>query len=178
MKTYKFEIRKIQKIKTFLIIKNFIFLEKYFEGAYNQQKRIKYARSKIESFIKIKDNDWQAEQTQLFLDIHFYLICWDKIKILMDRIDFLINDIKFKGIIKKYSSCLEKFRKFRNHLEHIGERIEGEIWKKPLSYSWDLGNIGGDYYSFAGEKIDISEKNIKILDNLYEDLNRWLDSFN
>lgn len=62
----------------------------------------------------------------LFADVHFLLICLDKIdrlsKMLADRLGAKIDRIR-----QDYSRSLKNYNDFRNHLEHIDDRIKNGV---------------------------------------------------
>lgn len=175
MREYHFDFRKLSKLENHFITVSFIFLEKYFFGCYNQQIRMEKNKLNIREYPKKNNNNWQMELKNLFLNIHFYLICWANIKKILRKLEKTIKDKNFKKIIAKYNPDLNKFIEFRTYLEHLIENLENEKKKKLLENLRDVGNLNGDFFTFGGKKLYIGGKNLELLDNLYNDLNRWLE---
>ena len=175
MKRYDFDLMKLSKIGNQFITISFIFLKKYLFGCYNQQIRIEEEKLKIRICAKENNKDWQIELEKLFLDIHFYLICWANIKKILRELSKVIKDEDFQIILSKYSFHLNEFIEFRTYLEHFAKDLKNEKNKKLLKNPSDLGNLEGDFYTFGGKKLYIGEKNLDILNNLHSDLNKWLE---
>ena len=176
MNKYNFDSMKLLKIKNPFITISFIFLEKYFLGCYNQHRRIDEDKLKIKEYSKENNPDWQTELKKLFLDIHFYLICWANIKKILRKLERTIKDKDFKKIHGEYNGHLDTFIEFRTYLEHLVENLENEKKKKLLKKPGDLGNLEGDFFTFGGKKLYIGKKNLEILNSLYSDLNKWLEN--
>lgn len=175
MKRYDFDFIKLSKLKNRFIIISFIFLEKYFFGCYNQQVRIEKNKLNIRECSKRNNDDWQIELKNLFLEIHFYLICWANVKKILRKLEKTIKDKNFEKIVVRYNQNLNKFIEFRTYLEHLLENLENEKRKKLLKNPADVGNLNGDFFTFGGKKLYIGRGNLELLDNLYKDLNRWLE---
>jgi len=178
MREYNFDFIRLFKLRNHLILVSFILLEKYFFGCYNQQVKIEKNKLNIRSYQKRNNNDWQIELKNLFLNIHFYLICWANIMKILRKLENTIKDKNFKKIIAKYNPKLKKFIEFRTYLEHFIENLENEKKKRLLKNPADMGNLNGDFFTFGGKKLYIGEENLELLDNFYDDLNRWLGEIN
>jgi hypothetical protein len=102
--------------------------------------------------------------TAIFTDVHMLLIalqqlndlleCIIKKKLLPDVIDFEQLQIKYKNWLK---TCTD----FRNHLEHISERVVRGVS--------DLGNIINDSFSFDGETISIGPDQERMVEQFAND---------
>jgi len=97
----------------------------------------------------------------LFLDIHFYFVCYDKAQNLLKHFAQIDGDPKLDNLWQTFESKFRPFNDARNHLEHIETRIK----KKYLS---DLGNLYKDTFTFGGERFDISASGLKMLTDAYE----------
>jgi hypothetical protein len=97
----------------------------------------------------------------LFLDIHFYFICCDKVH---KWINYLAKrDGKIKEMWKEREPKIRHLAGARHLLEHL----EGLVNKK---YLWDFGNLQNDCFTFGGEKFDISEAGLKIVTDTYKQI--------
>jgi len=133
-------------------------LEKYVNGTMIQWNRIQ------EDEIALPGPGPGVDQTlmqTLFLDIHFYFICYEKAQNLLERLAGTDGDPKLYNLWKIHKPKFKPFNDARNHLEHIDERMK----KKYLS---DFGNIKNGTFSFGGECFDISASGLKILTDAYE----------
>lgn len=92
---------------------------------------------------------WGDHQRTLFTDIHFLLESlgmFDAIFIMFEKT--LPSEPEFPQIRTKYKSALKDYNTFRNHIEHIYQRVEEGVQ--------DLGNIRGDRFTFNGRELDLS----------------------
>ena len=99
-------------------------------------------------------------RTALFSDIHHYFICWGEVSKLYDVLAKV--QPTFKALPKTYANHLSEHRSFRNHLEHIDQRVERGIS--------DLGNLSNDKFSFDGKQIDIGQADLQKLMQFYMEL--------
>jgi len=97
----------------------------------------------------------------LFLDIHFYFICYDKAQNLLECFVKADGDPKLHILWQRLRPKVKPFNDARNILEHIETRIK----RKYLS---DFGNLVNDTFTFGGKRFDISKSGLKILTNAYE----------
>jgi len=175
MKKYNFDLINLSNIKDPFIRISFIFLEKYFFGCANQHERIKKEKAKMEGYAKKYNSNWQIELRKLFLDIHFYLICWANIKKILRKLGKIIKDENFQEVLIKYNSRLNEYIEFRTYLEHLIEGLRNKKKRRLLKNPSDIGNLNGDFFTFGGKKLYVGEKNLEILNSLYNDLNGWLE---
>lgn len=135
-------------------------LENYVNGAIIQWNRIQADKKTLPGPPPGVD---QTLVLILFLDIHFYFICGDKVQNLLEYLAKANIDPKLKDLWNRYKPRLEPFNRARNHLEHIETRTSPE-------YERDFGNLKGDIYTFGGERFDISASSLKILTDAYEEV--------
>jgi len=133
-------------------------LEKYVNGTILQWNRIQADKRALPG--PGTGIDRTLMQT-LFLDIHFYFICYDKVQNLIAHLAEIDGDSELNNLWQILKPKFKPFNDARNHLEHIETRME----KK---YLHDLGNLKNDTFSFGGECFDISASGLKILTNAYE----------
>lgn len=133
-------------------------LERYVNGATIQWNRIQADK------IALPGPGPGVDQTlmlTLFLDIHFYFVCYDKAQNLLKHFVKTDGDPKLDNLWQTLKSKFKPFNDARNHLEHIETRIK----RKYLS---DFGNLYKDTFTFGGERFDISASGLKILTDAYE----------
>jgi hypothetical protein len=76
-------------------------------------------------------------------------------------------------IYKKYLKKLNQFDVFRDHLEHISERLGGKNKKnEPMKDPKDFGNLNGKVYTFGGDNFDLEEA-YTLVRNLISDIKSW-----
>ncbi|MBU2577537.1 hypothetical protein KKA69_01765 [Patescibacteria group bacterium] len=138
-------------------------LEKYVNGATIQGDRIQADRKELDrdALQGVNPGVDRKLMLTLFLDIHFYFICCDKVQNLLESFVELDGDPKLKKLWRTMKPKLKIFNDARNILEHI----EKEIRKENLS---DLGNLQKDAFTFGGKSYDISESRLKSLTDAYE----------
>jgi len=98
--------------------------------------------------------------TTIFSDIHYYLICWAEV----DKLYHTLRKVQpiFKEVSKNYLEDLAEHRKYRNHLEHVDDRIERGVS--------DLGNLSKGKFTFDGKQLDISDSDLQKLKRFYGEL--------
>lgn len=98
----------------------------------------------------------KKSRTMLFSDLHHYFICWGEV----NRLYIYLNKIQpLFTLPQKYLNELKIHCDFRNHLEHLEERIERGVT--------DLGNMFDDEFSFNNVTIDVSVTDLMKLKELY-----------
>ena len=113
---------------------------------------------------------WMSEDYQrrrmesmvaLFADIHFLLICLDKLDLLVKMLARLLPMAEeIAGVRKKYAVILREYSTFRNHLEHIDERVERGIS--------DLGNLNNGSFTFDGRLFDVGPSREREVEEIFE----------
>ena len=98
--------------------------------------------------------------TTMFSDIHHYLICWAEVS----KLYYRLREVQaiFGAVPANHVRDLAEHRDYRNHLEHIDERIERGIS--------DLGNLSGNKFTFDGKQLDIGNSDLQKLMLFYEEL--------
>jgi hypothetical protein len=87
-------------------------------------------------------------QTALFADVHFLLICLDKVdKLLRTLQKTLPENHALSEVVRRHSKSLEDYSDFRNHLEHIDDRLRKGVT--------DLGNMGNYLFTFDDKTFDV-----------------------
>ncbi|WP_410509751.1 hypothetical protein RSJ42_05905 [Methanosarcina hadiensis] len=119
---------------------------------------------KLEEYNKEKHDKFKSygvNNLTLFLDIHFYLICFDKVQNLIEKLAYKENNENLSILC---ASLLPKFKPYndmRNNLEHIEDRT------KP-KYTTDFGNLNNGKFTFGGKELDISQDSLSFICNSYE----------
>lgn len=152
-------------------------INKYLVGARTQIRRIKRSVEKIDQshsdMMKpgLSPTSWQAALEQAFLDIHYYFVCWDAAR---KMIEFLKTHSGFKAVgevYKHHRRVLERYGDARDHLEHYDERLCGRKKKENLAVPSDMGNLHGYVYTLGGERYDAGPDSLKKLERIVSDLN-------
>lgn len=133
------------------------FLEKYVNGATIQWNRIQETRRALPGPGPGVDGTLMQA---LFLDIHFYFVCYDKAQNLLEHFAALDGDLELNNLWQTIGPQFRPFNDARNHLEHIEERIARGVS--------DLGNLEKETYTFDGERFDVSASGLRILTDAYE----------
>lgn len=150
----------------------------YLVGARNQSRRIKRSIERVDRIASdtekfgISRSSWHAALRQAFIDIHFYFVCWDTIRkmieLLKDRSDFRA----VREVYKCHRRILKHYGEARNHLEHYKERLEGRKKSENLANPWDMGNLEGYVYTLNREKYDVGPDSLKQLEKIVSKLNQ------
>lgn len=133
-------------------------LERYVNGTIIQWNRIQADKRALPGPGPGVD---QKLMLTLFLDIHFYFVCYDKGQNLIGYLAKINGDPNLHNIWQTLKPKFRPFNDARNHLEHIETRIKRE-------YLSDFGNLENDTFTFGGERFDISASGLKILEDAYE----------
>lgn len=161
----------------------FYLLDKYLISCQLQTERIKNdsknQKEQIEFVIKggEKISGWAEYQEYLFIDIHFFLIGVSNTGKILEKLKKIRSyDSDFVNICKKYIKPIQKIDRFRDHLEHITERLSGKDKKgRKLKNPSDLGNLDRDNFTFGGESLDLKDS-INLINNLVDDFISWQSS--
>jgi hypothetical protein len=100
-----------------------------------------------------------------FGDVHFFIICGDKIHGLFEHIVAIEHDRAIRTVWRKKRAKLDAFRTARDVLEHMDERIakRGE-----LNSGGFLMN--GATYSIGDQTIDVGPSALSVLTSAYVEL--------
>lgn len=105
----------------------------------------------------------RSPQTALFADIHFLLICLDKIDLFLRRLEEYLPDVQeFHLVRERHRGSLREYNDFRNHLEHIDDRLEKGVT--------DLGNLGGTTFSFDDKSFEVGEAQRRKMEEIFNDI--------
>jgi len=146
----------------------FLSFENYVNGAVIQWHRIQESKARLPGPGPGVD---PVLIWTLFLDIHFFFICGDKVQNLLECLVKTDGTRDIQVLWDDWKSRLKPFNDARNHLEHLDSRITS-----PKDYLSDFGNLHGDTYSFGGEKYDVSIGALNLLTEVYEAVLRLLDA--
>ena len=133
-------------------------LERYVNGTMIQWNRIQADKRALPGPGPGVD---QKFMLTLFLDIHFYFVCYDKAQNLLQHLSKTDGDPKLNNLWQTLEPKFKRFNDARNHLEHIEERITEE-------YLFDFGNLENDTFTFGRDRFDISASGLKTLTDAYE----------
>lgn len=97
----------------------------------------------------------------LFLDIHFYLICVDKVQNLIEKLAKKENNEDLTNLYNSLRPQFKPYNDMRNNLEHIEDRA------KP-KYARDFGNYINGKFTFGGEECDITQVSLNLICDSYE----------
>jgi len=142
-----------------------LILERYVNGTILQWDRIQIDKREL---LRPSLGVNRRLMLTLFLDIHFYFICYDKAQNLLESFVKANSDPKLDSLWQRLRPKFKPFNDARNILEHIETRIK----RKYLS---DFGNLVNDTFTFGGKHFDISESGLKILTNAYEQVVSFLE---
>lgn len=154
---YNEALNSLRKTRSFEASAVFLTLERYVNGAMIQWNRIQADKRALLGPGPGVD---QTLMLTLFLDIHFYFICYDKAQNLLEHLSKTDGDPQLDNLWKTLKPKFKPFNDARNHFEHIESRIE-----RNLS---DLGNLENDTFTFGGERFDICASGVQILTDAYE----------
>jgi len=156
---YNEALNIIRKAHSFKASAALLTLERYVNGTMIQWNRIQSDKRALPGPGPGVD---QTLMLTLFLDIHFYFVCYDKaqnlLKYLAEETD---GDAKLNNLWQTLRHKFKPFNDARNHLEHIENRIRRR-------YLSDFGNLENDTFTFGGERFDISASGLQILTDAYE----------
>jgi hypothetical protein len=116
----------------------------------------------------------QAEMIEcvslLYGDVHFLLVSMSGISHLFELMrDDLRGEVEFDEIHRTHKEMFEKARAFRNHLEHIDERV-----KKGIA---GLGDFRETLFSFDGKSFDFGPQTEKELEDFFSEVKAAHEAF-
>ena len=101
-----------------------LILEQYVNGTILQWNRIQVDRNVILDIYKQGLCVNRIKILTLFLDIHFYFICYDKSQNLIKKFIKYDDDPTLESLWQTLEPKFKLFNDARNHLEHIDDRIK------------------------------------------------------
>lgn len=153
-------------------------LEDYFQAAINQQTRI--SRKKVSFKAIVSRGHWNKSKvnlSQLFRDIHFYLISWSMIiKLSYKFKKFKINGAnknlfpKIGRFLKQFKGTHDDYKKARDYLEHIDERLPGDEKRQTMSKPNVLSLLKGNVLSLGGHEVDTGKPSLEKLRSFVTEL--------
>lgn len=154
-----YEIAPYVNVESFKARVYLLMLENAVNKAIIQHERITHEKLSLGKIQKpvLK---WRRLMTTIFSDIHHYLVCWAEVSKLYNRLKK--TQPIFRSIPRNYLEDLKEHRTYRNHLEHIDDRVERGVS--------DLGNLSDDKFTFNGRQLDISDSDLQKLRLFYEEL--------
>ena len=99
----------------------------------------------------------------LFADVHFLLISLDKIDLFSKMLTDCLGG-KTNRIRQDYSRSLKEYNDFRNHLEHVDQRIKNGVT------DLDLGSLVGDRFRFKGKPFDIGPAREREVEGIFSEI--------
>ncbi|MFH1069348.1 MAG: hypothetical protein V1794_06960 [Candidatus Glassbacteria bacterium] len=143
-------------------------IDSYYDAAKLQQKRIEKAKASIHRSIaramRVK------KRSNLFSDVHFYIISWARIYKLAKSIRNKTRFCRTSKVLRLYNKILKNRIDARDHLEHLEERLPGGEHLKKLDNPNDLSNMFNQYYTYGGFRIDVGPESIKLLRKFRDEL--------
>jgi hypothetical protein len=147
-------------IKPFTAQIYLIFIEQAVNKAIIQHERIRETNHEIFQRMKQHQPISVRLDLTLFSDIHHYFVCWAEVSKLYSKLRKI--QPAFSAIPRECLQDLKIHRDFRNHLEHIEDRISRGVS--------DLGNLLNTEFTFDGKKVDIGDNDFAKLKRFYEEL--------
>ena len=143
-------------------------MERYVNAAIMQRSRLEDHNLRFPELLSrgpsLRRLEVTEHMSQSFADVHFFLICGDKIHGLFEHIVSTEHDHTIRLVWKKKKIKLEAFRSARDVLEHMDERVE----RGELNSGGALMN--GVTYSIGDQVIDVGPNALVVLTSTYEEL--------
>ena len=143
----------------------------YVEAAVKENKLIWKLLGKLTRLDPHKASDTLK---QAFIHIHFYFICWHRIEQMFQELIRSSRCNCVKPIFNPYARQFAHYNNGRDYLEHFIDRLPGRQRLLQMRAPMDLGNILGKYFTFGGERWDISPSSAKSLQQIVKRLNKEL----
>lgn len=132
-------------------------LENYVNGTTIQFERIQSSKASLLAGKRVMVRSILT----LFLDVHFYFVCYDKAQNLFKEISERVGDEEIISFWAEHESNFKSFNDARNHLEHIETRATAK-------YLNDFGNLKNDTFTFGGEEFDVSREGLDYLTEAFQ----------
>jgi hypothetical protein len=161
-----------------------LYLEQYINMATTQMERIQEDEEQMSLACESKEI-YNIEKRISFgkhsCDIHFLILCIDKVFKLSHTLSEQMNDSRLKLIVDDNKEK-EYYRKFRNSLEHMEQRITSDSHKFRKDFSFmanDFTQMGDIYLYIGPSSLDplyiMYEEIIKRLDEIFEPIKEKVD---
>ena len=146
----------------------------YLNSAKRQQRRIERARKALRKPDQAQRN--ALENT--FSDVHFYLICWSRIAKFARFIAQATRFRRARLVLRRYHRDLTERIEFRDHLEHLEERLPGGAMQHRLKNPNDILNMATEWLTCGGRKLDVGPASLHCLIMIVNEFRRaiMLDS--
>jgi hypothetical protein len=147
----------------------------YFRAAIAQQRRINrclYTKKRR----LIRPVGFALDQGCALCEAHFLVICWDSIyKVVENLRRNAYGIVTPREVLRRHRETLERFRKARDHMEHLPERFPGQSrsdWKGDANrVTGTVAGVGrAGFLVFQGEEWDVGRGNIQQLSEIVTEL--------
>jgi hypothetical protein len=151
----EFDPATLEKLRSSTARMCYVHLVNYMFGLERQLSRILLAKRRLDELeAKLGEgqmgSDWERETRDntlgTLMDVHFYLVCADKVGKLMNKIAESEADESLQIAWERARQPLASFKEARNHFEHMDERAE--------RHGPDFGTFGSKW-TFRGVDYDI-----------------------
>jgi hypothetical protein len=142
-------------------------MERYVNAAILQRGRLEEDDRQFQDLLKRVPSrlDVMEHMAGTFADVHFFVICGDKVHGLFEHIVALEHDRGIRTVWKKKRTKLEAFRDARDVLEHLDERVAK---RNELNSGGSLMN--GALYAIGDQVLDVGPSALQVLTSSYEEL--------
>lgn len=148
----------LKEIEDILKTENFPQCSQKLDGIHEKIRAIyEENRNKLEE----KNGQGKENTRTLFLDIHFYFICCDKVQNLIEKLAEKESNEELSALWRNLKPKFEPYNKARNHLEHIDTRLDPK-------YTGDMCNLWNNKFTFGGDQFDISHESLEFICGSYE----------
>lgn len=108
--------------------------------------------------------------TNLFDDVHFYVIGWVRIDKLAGFISHHTRYTQIGRVLRRYRRELDERLHLRNHLEHLEQRLPGGKEAPKMRVPNALFNMVNDKVSYEGTLVDVGKQSGQVLTQLLMEL--------
>jgi hypothetical protein len=144
-------------------------MERYVNAAILQRSRLDQYNERFLELMSRGPSLTRLEVTehmsQGFADVHFFLICGDKVHGLFEHMLTVEHAREIRTVWGKKRVKLEAFQKARDVLEHMDERV---VKRGELNSGGSLMN--GVLYSVGDQVIDVGPSALAVITSTYEEL--------
>jgi len=148
-------------------------VDSYAAAAARQQQRLDRVavrlRKEMNSFPRRVGGGRRSPIAAFFVEIHFYLTCWNLIRLNLAVVQEKTRFPEVKVAMRRHRAILNAYKTIRDHHEHIDARVSGRE-RSRMKQPNDFGNSSRSTHSFGGERIDISRNSLARLTAIVEDV--------
>lgn len=138
-------------------------IQSYLGAAKRQQRRIKRIKALLKNTARKGRPQLRDGLAGMFADVHFYLICWERVHKTGRFIQRATKFRRFGRVLRRYRSEFEIRRDARNHLEHFEERLPGGRRRDKQAVPNDLLNMRNEFLTFGSQQLDVGSNSIRLL---------------